>query len=164
MSIWQTIHERFLKLFSLYLSALLWTCTISFEFDKFFLYCSRLFYSNHVNQLVFRFLENYLQQFNKLTNKDRDENNKEKTTCDIKVTEDLGENKGEIVIDEINTIAEEIVSMDGHSHMDDQNSNNSVKKGKKESQKKQVERRKKQGMIIELYMYIDFKCRLLKLW
>ena len=114
------------------------------------MYCSRLFYSNHVNQLVFRFLENYLQRFNKLTNKDRDENNKEKTTCDIKVTEDL-QNRGEIVIDEINTIAEEIVSMDDHSLMDDQNSNNSVKKGKKESQKKQVERRKKEGMIIEVY-------------
>ena len=86
---------------------------------------------------IVNFLENYLQRFNKITNKDKDVNGKEKVRCDLTGTEDL-QNKGET--DESKTAKEQI---DDHNNCEHENSNNSAKKkSKKESQKKQTEQKK----------------------
>ena len=105
--------------------------------------------------MVFHFcLEKYLQRTKERTNKDRHENNKEKITCDLKVTEDL-ENSREISVDEISTIAQETDNVEDQSQCELENSNDSVKKkpkneiiSKKENQKTKMEQKKKEGMII----------------
>jgi hypothetical protein len=104
--------------------------------------------------LAFHFcLENYLQRTSEKTNKDKHENDKEKISSDLKVTEDL-ENRDEISVDRVGTLAHEMVSVEeDRSQCDLKNSNNSAKKkpkneriSKKENQKIKMEQKKEEGI------------------
>lgn len=103
-------------------------------------------------------VENYLQRTKERTNNDSQENNetnKEKMTCDFKVT---GENNGgENSVDGISSVTRETNIVEGRGQCERENLSNSVKKkskneriSKKESQKtNKMEHKKKEGMVIK---------------